>query len=60
MNRCDCPMAEVYGDGQVYCGYYDIACMLCFENEHCPEEEEEENEELFEDLYLTDYETEDC
>lgn len=57
-DRCNCPMSEVHG-GKVYCGYYDFACILCYENVNCPEEEEAEREEELEDLYLTDYDEDD-
>lgn len=49
MNRFDCPMAEYIGD-EVYCGYYDVFYMKCFENKNCPEEDNED--EYDEDDYL--------
>jgi hypothetical protein len=63
MDRSDCLMAECYGDGKVYCGYYDVACMLCEENENCPEEiDDDEEDDSFndfdtkDDLYAEGYE----
>jgi hypothetical protein len=43
--------------GKIYCGYYDIAVMLCEENQDCPEEldEEEENELFDEQNNLDEY-----
>ena len=31
-------------DGELYCGYYDVGCVLCDGNLDCPEEEDEEDE----------------
>jgi hypothetical protein len=51
MGREKCMMSEVL-NGKVYCGYYDIAVMLCEENLDCPEdldEDEDDNEYIDED-----------
>lgn len=41
MGREKCMMCEELS-GKLYCGYYDIAVMLCEENQDCPEELDDE------------------
>jgi hypothetical protein len=55
MDRCSCTMSEVLC-GKIYCGYYDIAVKLCEEvpDWDCPEAIEEENEELYDEMYRED------
>ena len=49
-----CSMAVVF-EGEVYCDYYDFACMKCGDVKDCPEDRDEdeydylENEENLED-----------
>lgn len=40
MSRENCMMREIIGD-EVYCGYYDVGCAICDENQNCPDEEDE-------------------
>jgi hypothetical protein len=45
MGREKCMMCEELG-GKLYCGYYDIAVMPCEENQDCPEELDEEGDDI--------------
>jgi hypothetical protein len=51
MDRFNCPMANCFED-EIYCGYYDVFYMKCFENKDCPEENgdhEDDQEYEYED-----------
>ena len=48
MGRERCMMCEELS-GKLYCGYYDIAVMLCEENQDCPEELDDEDDDYFQD-----------
>jgi hypothetical protein len=54
MGRERCMMMEELS-GKIYCGYYDIAVMLCEENQDCPEDlDDDEYDEIIEDDEITD------
>lgn len=44
MGRERCMMCEELS-GKIYCGYYDIAVMLCEENQDCPEELDDDDDD---------------